>query len=224
MSVLATGASACKPINYLGVRGSSEAPQGFTPAGSTYQPGTANNGMGGPIESQFTALRQILESLGEADDIQGAGIVYPAIPVPDYLFDSDAYLESVNADATNLCAELRAINRVCEGESTKIILAGYSQGSDVIDTAAAAVQRQHNTTDFKNVASIVYFGHPSRIGGQLPDLSDTNGKAHAGSAAQRSTLKQKPGSTMDSTDRDSPRSAPASTSSATPPTNWHEVP
>ncbi|MEU4058424.1 MULTISPECIES: cutinase family protein [Rhodococcus] len=165
----------CKPINYLGVRGSSEAPQGVTPSSSTYPVGTTNNGMGEPIAAQYSALRSILQRLGKANDLRGVGIVYPAIPVPDYAANDLAYLESLWAGAESLRNELATINENCNGKSTKIVLAGYSQGADVINTAAAAVQRERNTTDFKNVVSIVYYGNPSRIGGQLHELSDTKG-------------------------------------------------
>lgn len=180
----------CKSINYLGVRGSSEAPQGPLPSTSTYPLDTVDSGMGKPIDAQYSSLRSILQRMGKADDLRGAGIVYSAIPVQDYAANSDAYLKSLQEGASKLRAELSEINDDCKGKATKIILAGYSQGADVINTAAAAVQRENDTDDFKNVVSIVYYGNPSRIGGQLPELIDTTGtgaRRIAGAAVEPAT-------------------------------------
>lgn len=66
--------------------------------------------MGGPTDSQYTALRLMIESLGKTDDLRGTGNVYRPIPVPDYLFDGDAYLKSLKEGSINLRAEINAIN------------------------------------------------------------------------------------------------------------------
>ena len=165
----------CAAVNYLAVRGSNEAPQGAMPSEATYAPEVINKGMGEPLENQFDILKTMLDSLDRGRDLLGRGVVYRAIPVPDYALDGPAYLLSLKEGAINLRQALHDINSGCAGQETKIVLTGYSQGADVINTAAAEAQREGNRDDFKNVTSIVYYGNPSRIGGQVREVDDQTG-------------------------------------------------
>lgn len=165
----------CAAVNYLAVRGSSEAPQGAMPSEATYASEVVNKGMGEPLENQFDILKTMLDSLDRGRDLLGKGVVYRAIPVPDYALDGPAYLRSLREGAINLRQALNDINSGCAGQQTKIVLTGYSQGADVINTAAAEAQREGNRDDFKNVTSIVYYGNPSRIGGQVREVDDQTG-------------------------------------------------
>lgn len=165
----------CAAVNYLAVRGSSEVPQGAMPSETTYRPEVVNKGMGEPLENQFDILKTMLDSLDRGRDLLGKGVVYRAIPVPDYALDGPAYLVSLKEGAINLRQALNDINSGCAGQETKVVLTGYSQGADVINTAAAEAQREGNRDDFKNVTSIVYYGNPSRIGGQVREVDDQTG-------------------------------------------------
>ncbi|GGC67776.1 hypothetical protein GCM10011410_20600 [Hoyosella rhizosphaerae] len=92
----------------------------------------------------------------------GFGVTYPAVRVGEgLLLYPVVYRDSIEAGAENLRTSLRHINDICAESGTNIVLFGVSQGADVINTALSFEQRS-GTQDFRNVASVVMFGDPSR--------------------------------------------------------------
>ncbi len=92
--------------------------------------------------------------------MQARAIRYPAIPVNlldlSYL---DRYQRSVAVGADNLAKELRLIASHCHQAS--VVLAGYSQGADVINKAMGNAHRSGETSLFTQVKKIVVIGDPS---------------------------------------------------------------
>ncbi len=172
----------CKPLYYFAIRGSGENPQGSgaTPGGRTYPRGTvAGEGMGIPLEATYGALTRLLRATMPAPEFAGAGVVYRAIPVDANPLNlgqyGEDYQNSIEHGAANLRGELERINVACVGQSVRIVLAGYSQGADVINTAMAQVHHENAPAAFQNVKAVFYFGNPARIGGQTTEVLNTDG-------------------------------------------------
>lgn len=168
----------CKEIYFLGVRGSGEAPQDQSvvayetrrelgkplprayPAVSTSAPNPV--GFGGPISSTYRGLLYQADrlSLLSPSQISARAIAYPAPPVSEFAINTDKYLSSVTIGAENLRAELQAIRGYCP--TGKIVLAGYSQGADVINAAMALEQRAAGASKvMTQVRKIALMGDPS---------------------------------------------------------------
>ncbi|MCW4352100.1 cutinase family protein [Hoyosella sp. YIM 151337] len=154
--------SQCEAGFVLALRGSNEPPQD----GASYDPpvypaATATAGMG-PLLSAFYAA--VVKRAAERSIMvpTGYGVVYPAVRVGNGGASYFAnYTTSIGAGAENLRLALQQINAACAGTGTTIVLAGNSQGADVINLALGTEARTP-TGDFQNVASIVLFGDPSR--------------------------------------------------------------
>lgn len=198
-AVETTNPTECDDVYFVGVRGSGEEQDKTLEEyeSSTFDPvytkdsgpNARTTGMGEPVKAVFNELHYQGE-IGTPDiaSMQARSIRYPAIPVN--LFDLayiDRYQRSVAIGADNLAEELRLIASHCHQAS--VVLAGYSQGADVINKAMGNAQRSADTSLFSQVKKIVVIGDPSHqpnraenVGG-WNKLGSTNGSGASVSAS-----------------------------------------
>ncbi len=149
----------CRKPFFVGVRGSGELPQGEV-GSSTYSYPYAypDHGMGPKVGSVFHSLDR---------DYPGAmnvvGVAYPGVPVdlmdPEYHFSG--YAESVIAGVDKIDGVYRAIEMKCAGADPAVVLAGYSQGANVINKWLARTQNDAPQR-LANLASVYLVGNPNR--------------------------------------------------------------
>jgi Cutinase len=141
----------------IGVRGTNEpAGTGLSNGGRTY----ASGGLGGPIASLVVSASAdpVLPFYVEA-------LAYPAVAL-DYLNQqAPTYLASVNIGAANLRAEIENLASTCP--YSNIILAGYSQGGDVIDLVLRGAGGSLSTSAKNHLSAVVMFGSPKFHGGEV---------------------------------------------------------
>ncbi|EME19388.1 regulator of chromosome condensation, RCC1 [Rhodococcus triatomae BKS 15-14] len=157
----------CNKTYFVGVRGSGEGPQDKSleqyeqaPGDPTYL--TPRDGLGGPIGDVHTAfLSQVASDASNLDPVHLRTVAYPAIPVdtnplnfPTYV---PAYLRSVEVGASQLTRALNAIKGECA--DARVVLAGYSQGADVINAVMADAHTGGSMLE--QVEKIVVIGDPS---------------------------------------------------------------
>lgn len=198
-AVETTNPAECDDVYFVGVRGSGEDQDKTLEQyeSSTFDPvytkdsgpNARTTGMGEPVKSVFNELHHQGES-GTPDiaSMQARAIRYPAIPVN--LLDLsyiDRYQRSVAVGADNLAKELRLIASHCHQAS--VVLAGYSQGADVINKTMGNAHRSGETSLFTQVKKIVVIGDPSHqpnraenVGG-WNKLGSTNGSGASVSAS-----------------------------------------
>ncbi|MWV74030.1 cutinase family protein [Rathayibacter rathayi NCPPB 2980 = VKM Ac-1601] len=170
-AVAAEESNRCGSATVIAVRGSGEqAGSGSAHGDRTY----ASGGMGGVLQKMAGGLQ------GDRDvPVIAEGLKYPANMVNPG--DLNAYFESVNTGAKNLVLEVQDLARSCP--NSPIVLAGYSQGAEVVRTAITGTdyQGQHyglTADDKKHLRSVVLFGAPSYHGGEpwnAPDSGPKNG-------------------------------------------------
>ncbi|WP_149361123.1 cutinase family protein [Lolliginicoccus suaedae] len=159
----------CADTYVLGVRGSNEPPKGAAattaPGSVVYPEGTEGLGMGPTVHAFFESFGTYRARSGESVPA-GFGIDYPAVRVGEgLLLYPMVYRDSVDAGAANLRGALEQISAACGDSGTEVVVAGVSQGADVINTALATEQGQ-GTDAFGLVTRIVLFGDPSRSAAQ----------------------------------------------------------
>ncbi|WP_278314200.1 cutinase family protein [Lolliginicoccus levis] len=159
----------CSEAYVLGVRGSNEPPQGAAattaPGSVVYPNGTEGLGMGPTVHAFFESFSAHREQSGKSEPA-GLGINYPAVRVGEgLLLYPVVYRDSVDAGAESLRSALGQIGAACGDSGTEVVVAGVSQGADVINTALA-MEEQHGTGVFEHVSRIVLFGDPSRSAAQ----------------------------------------------------------
>ena len=198
-AVETTNPAECDDVYFVGVRGSGEEQDNTLEQyeSSTFDPvytkdsgpNARTTGMGEPVKAVFDELHHQGEAgTPDISSMQARAIRYPAIPVN--LLDLtyiDRYQRSVAVGADNLAKELRLITSHCHQAS--VVLAGYSQGADVINKAMGNAHRSAETSLFTQVKKIVVIGDPSHqpnraenVGG-WNKLGSTNGSGASVSAS-----------------------------------------
>lgn len=198
-AVETTNPAECDDVYFVGVRGSGEeqdnpleqyeAAAGDPVYAKGFGPNANTTGMGEPVKAVFDELHHQGEAgTPEIASMQARAIRYPAIPVN--LLDLsyiDRYQRSVAVGADNLAKELRLIASHCHQAS--VVLAGYSQGADVINKTMGNAHRSAETSLFTQVKKIVVIGDPSHqpnraenVGG-WSKLGSTNGSGASVSAS-----------------------------------------
>ncbi|MBX5333167.1 cutinase family protein [Rhodococcus fascians] len=208
-AVESTNPADCDDVYFIGVRGSGEEQEKpleyyeSTTTDPVYAKGSGPNantqGMGEPVKAVFTELHHQAEAgAPEVAGMQARAIRYPAIPVN--LLDIsyiDRYQRSVKVGADNLTKELRLIATQCQ--QAKVVIAGYSQGADVINKVMGNAHRSVETSLFAQVKKVVVIGDPSHqpdrpenVGG-WDKLGSTNGSGASSSVGidDRDALKFK---------------------------------
>lgn len=157
----------CTKTYFVGVRGSGEGPQDKSleqyeqaPGDPTYL--TPRDGLGGPIGDVHTAfLSQVASDASNLDPVHLRTVAYPAIPVdtnplnfPTYV---PAYLRSVEVGASQLTRTLNTIKVECA--DARVVLAGYSQGADVINAVMADAHTGGSMLE--QVEKIIVIGDPA---------------------------------------------------------------
>ncbi len=117
----ANAAPGCPDVHWMGAAGSGER-DGYE--------ATANDGMGQVIYQSYLALQQQLAQEGRT--ITAEAVDYPAKDVPDDpgVLDWADYMHSVDAGTAALGGQYAAFTAQCP--TTKVVLAGYSQGAMVV--------------------------------------------------------------------------------------------
>ena len=117
----ANAAPGCPDVHWMGAAGSGER-DGYEV--------TANDGMGQVIYQSYLALQQQLAQEGRT--ITAEAVDYPAKDVPDDpgVLDWADYMHSVDAGTAALGGQYAAFTAQCP--TTKVVLAGYSQGAMVV--------------------------------------------------------------------------------------------
>ncbi|PBI84547.1 Cutinase [Rhodococcus erythropolis] len=198
-AVETTNPAECDDVYFVGVRGSGEdqdktleqyeAAPGDPVYARGFGPNANTTGMGEPVKAVFNELHhQGQNTAPGVESMHARAIRYPAIPV-DLLNLSyiDRYQRSVAVGADNLAKELRLITSHCHQAS--VVLAGYSQGADVINKAMGNAHRRAEASLFTQVKKIVVIGDPSHqpnraenVGG-WNKLGSTNGSGASVSAS-----------------------------------------
>jgi hypothetical protein len=123
IGLLAATASAdpgCPDVHWIGAAGS----------GERGAEATSNGGMGRVVFQSFNAMKELVERDGRT--ITAEAVEYPATPVPadGGLLDWADFMGSVDAGAAALGGQYASFAARCP--STKVVLAGYSQGAMVV--------------------------------------------------------------------------------------------
>jgi hypothetical protein len=149
----------CDNVLFVGVRGSSESPQGSEPYSSTE---TAN--MGSRVPGAFFAYREEFEKLHPGETIRAFGLRYPALPVPfswAAVFGDafNEYEESYWDGASDIAEGVREESERCPSE--KIVLAGYSQGALSIHLAVTELM---SSEELSHVGGVILIADPENRG------------------------------------------------------------
>jgi hypothetical protein len=135
----ASAASVCSEYEFIGARGSGQAPQGAsTDYSSDDFYGLGEKGTGpGEIAALYLSLQKLLSA--KAISLSVYGVHYPAVNVVSAngleaaLGFGGGYTNSVKQGTSDAVAQINKIHATCP--ETKFILAGYSQGAQVIGDA-----------------------------------------------------------------------------------------
>ncbi|EEN87701.1 von Willebrand factor type A domain protein [Rhodococcus erythropolis SK121] len=156
----------CDSPTFIGVRGSGESPQSldlsyFRTHARTNKPyteeGAVNLGMGESLAPMFGFLQR-QQSVDY--DFNIMSVSYPAIGVGASIgYYTNDYRESVDIGASNLGRIISALHTKCSN-SARIVLAGYSQGANVVNRYLAQKQAVR-APELALVKSVVYFGDPN---------------------------------------------------------------
>jgi pimeloyl-ACP methyl ester carboxylesterase len=134
---------ACRPIMVYGVRGS----------GESY---AVNGGLGGTVGS----FVQRLNANYPAGTVGFVADDYEAVDIRAAVLSPRRYGNSVRQGVSRMLTDITALRTACP--STQLVLAGYSQGADVIRRAASQLPSER-TGGFPNYSAIVLFGDPTFI-------------------------------------------------------------
>jgi hypothetical protein len=164
----ANAAPACPDVHWMGAAGSGE---------RTEYDMAANGGMGQIVYQSYLALQQQLAQDGRT--ITAEAVDYPAKDVPDDAGIGDwlNYMGSVDEGTKALGAQYAAFTAQCP--TSKVVLAGYSQGAMVVHRNLAAIGADPNLA----ASLLIADGdrHPDdstvNIGTASPDPKKTGGAA-----------------------------------------------
>ncbi|MDT5096654.1 MAG: hypothetical protein QOC76_391 [Mycobacterium sp.] len=129
----ANAAPGCPDVHWMGAAGSGE---------RTEYDMAANGGMGQVVYQSYQALQQQLAQEGRT--ITSEAVDYPAKDVPEDAGVGDwlDYMGSVDAGTAALGAQYAAFTAQCP--TTKVVLAGYSQGAMVVHRNLVAIGADPN--------------------------------------------------------------------------------
>jgi Cutinase len=122
----------CPDVHWIGAAGSGErGPEA-----------TINGGMGRVVFQSFNALKQLVERDGRT--ITAEAVAYPATEVPEDggALDWAGFMSSVDAGTAALGGQYASFAARCP--STKVVLAGYSQGAMVVHRNLQALAASPN--------------------------------------------------------------------------------
>jgi len=122
----------CPDVHWIGAAGSGErGPEA-----------TINGGMGRVVYQSFNALKQLVEQDGRT--ITAEAVEYPATEVPEDggVLDWAGFMSSVDAGTAALGGQYASFAARCP--STKVVLAGYSQGAMVVHRNLVALAASPN--------------------------------------------------------------------------------
>lgn len=164
----ANAAPGCPDVHWMGVAGSGE---------RTEYDIAANGGMGQIVYESYQALQQQLAAEGRT--MTAEAVNYPAEDVPPDAGVGDwlEYMGSVDAGTAALGAQYAAFTAQCP--TSKVVLAGYSQGAMVVHRNLAALDADPNLS----AALLIADGdrHPDdttvNIGSASTDPEKTGGAA-----------------------------------------------
>jgi cutinase len=164
----ANAAPGCPDVHWMGAAGSGER-DGYE--------ATANDGMGSIVYQSYLALQQQLAAEGRT--ITAEAVDYPATDVPDDAGIGDwlNYMGSVDAGTNALAGQYAAFTAQCP--TTKVVLAGYSQGAMVVHRNLVNIGSDPNLA----ASLLIADGdrHPNdttvNIGSASPDPKKTGGAA-----------------------------------------------
>jgi Cutinase len=129
---VAHGDPGCPDVHWFGAAGSGErGPEA-----------TINGGMGRVVYQSFNALKQLVEQDGRT--ITAEAVEYPAIEVPEDggVLDWANFMGSVDTGAAALGKQYEAFVQQCP--TSKVVLAGYSQGAMVVHRNLQALSASPN--------------------------------------------------------------------------------
>ncbi|MGX9295176.1 cutinase family protein [Tsukamurella paurometabola] len=129
----------CADYTFIGAAGSGE--------------GHSAGGLGATVNSAAQAFAGRARAAGRSVAIRP--IYYPAAAVPSRLDQFGGFLASMNAGAANTQGDVEIVLKACP--STKIVLAGYSQGASAVHRA---LQR---LGDRKQITAAALIADPDRI-------------------------------------------------------------
>ncbi|TWS25925.1 cutinase family protein [Tsukamurella sputi] len=135
----ATAAPECADYTFIGAAGSGE--------------GREAGGLGAMVNTAAQAFAGRVRAAGKTVAIRP--IYYPAAPVPTGLDKLGGFLASMNTGAANTQGDVEIVVKACP--STKIVMAGYSQGAAAVHRA---LQRLGDRPQFTAAALIA---DPDRI-------------------------------------------------------------
>jgi Cutinase len=143
---------ACPDVHWIGAAGS----------GERGAEATINGGMGRVVYQSFNALKQLVERDGRT--ITAEAVEYPATPVPEDggVLDWANFMGSVDAGTAALGGQYAAFTQQCP--TTKVVLAGYSQGAMVVHRNLHALAANPNLAASLLIAD----------GDRLPDDTTVN--------------------------------------------------
>jgi hypothetical protein len=121
----------CPDVHWIGAAGSGERPEA-----------TINGGMGRVVFQSFNALKQLVERDGRT--ITAEAVEYPATEVPEDggVLDWAGFMSSVDAGTAALGGQYASFAARCP--STKVVLAGYSQGAMIVHRNLQALAASPN--------------------------------------------------------------------------------
>ena len=164
----AKAAPGCPDVHWMGAAGSGE---------RTDYEIAAYDGMGRVMQQSYQALEQRLQQEGRT--ITAEAVEYPAKDVPDDpgVLDWADYMTSVDAGTAALGGQYAAFTAQCP--TTKVVLAGYSQGAMVVHRNLHAIGAN------PNLAATLLIADGDRIpddttvniGTATPDPEKTGGAA-----------------------------------------------
>ncbi len=157
----------CGPITMISLRGTSEAAgSGTSNGGRTYASGGAGSTLGALIgyenrEPNFPVYQEAIN--------------YPAVSVDVNNPQAQIYWDSVQYGVNNLANEINSLVTSCP--HTNILVAGYSQGADVINNVLGFYHLQSISTPtlvpgvVDHIKSVMLFGDPSYRPGERWDAA-----------------------------------------------------
>jgi Cutinase len=166
--ILGASPTACPPVEFIGVRGSGQSSAGY-------------DGMGPEIDHVAQALKSALGTSG--GKMKLVAVNYPADSVDDlspsaavvslaksgHLIAAEALYEktslakydaSIDKGFNAIMTDIHAVVTACP--STRIVLAGYSQGAIVVHEAESWIAG-HLNSQLSHIAGTVLVGDPDRI-------------------------------------------------------------
>ena len=176
----------CASTYFVAIRGSGEEPKDkslenyeSSPGEPAYVKSSGMNadtkGMGDTIAAVFREFHEQLDRHQNGPNapgpVQARALTYPAIPVnlADLSY-RDRYQRSVKVGASQLGRQLRAISASCN--NARVVIAGYSQGADVINKSMGEAQRTNDQALFSQVKKIVVLGDPSHLPNRAENVGD----------------------------------------------------